>query len=67
LSTGLRNPHEWDVFFGALGGRELARKIIAKHDMFYVSHIHHGPNIIHSKVPILSLERGLGRRLGGGI
>jgi TRAP-type mannitol/chloroaromatic compound transport system substrate-binding protein len=66
---GLRNPHEWDVFFGALGGRELAREIFAKHDMFYVGHIHHGPNIIHSKVPILSIDdfRGRKMRLPGGM
>jgi len=27
---GLRNPHEWDVFFYALGGREIARKLFAE-------------------------------------
>ncbi len=66
---GLRNPHEWDVFFFALGGREIAREIFAKQDMFYVGHIHHGPNIIHSKVPILSIEdfRGRKMRLPGGM
>lgn len=66
---GLRNPHEWDVFFFALGGRELARKLFAKFDMFYVGHIHHGPNIIHSKVPILSIDdfRGRKMRLPGGM
>jgi TRAP-type mannitol/chloroaromatic compound transport system substrate-binding protein len=65
----LRNPHEWDVFFGALGGKQLAREIFAKHDLFYVGHIHHGPNIIHSKVPILSLDdfRGRKMRLPGGM
>ncbi len=45
---GLRNPHEWDVFFFALGGREIAREIFAKQDMYYVGHIHHGPNMSHS-------------------
>ena len=66
---GLRNPHEWDVFFYALGGREIARELFAKHDMFYVGHIHHGPNIIHSKVPILSIEdfRDRKMRLPGGM
>ena len=66
---GLRNPHEWDVFYLALGGREIAREIFARHDMFYVGHIHHGPNIIHSKVPILSIDdfRGRKMRLPGGM
>ncbi len=66
---GLRNPHEWDVFFYALGGREIARELFAKHDMFYVGHIHHGPNIIHSKVPILSIEdfRDRKMRVPGGM
>ena len=66
---GLRNPHEWDVFFYALGGLEMARDLFAKFDMFYVGPIHHGPNIIHSKVPIRSIEDFNGRkmRLPGGI
>lgn len=66
---GLRNPHEWDVFFYALGGQKIARELFAKFDMFYVGHIHHGPNIIHSKVPILSIDDFKGRkmRLPGGM
>ncbi len=65
----MRNPHEWDVFFYALGGREIARRLFAKFDMFYVGHIHHGPNIIHSKVPIRSIDdfRGRKMRLPGGM
>jgi TRAP-type mannitol/chloroaromatic compound transport system substrate-binding protein len=66
---GLRNPHEWDVFFYALGGREIARKLFQKFDMYYVGHIQHGPNIIHSKVPIRSIDDFKGRkmRVPGGI
>jgi len=66
---GLRNPHEWDVFFYALGGREIARELFAEQGMYYVGHIHHGPNIIHSKVPILSIDDFKGRkmRLPGGM
>ncbi len=66
---GLRNPHEWDVFYYALGGLEVARELFAKFDMHYVGPIHHGPNIIHSKVPILSIEdfRGRKMRLPGGM
>jgi TRAP-type mannitol/chloroaromatic compound transport system substrate-binding protein len=66
---GLRTEGEWDVFFYALGGREIARELFAKYDMFYVGHIHHGPNIIHSKVPIRSFEdfRGRKMRVPGGM
>ena len=60
---GPRNPHEWDVFFYALGGLEIARELFAKFDMYYVGPIHHGPNIIHSKVPIRSIEDFKGRKM----
>jgi TRAP-type mannitol/chloroaromatic compound transport system substrate-binding protein len=67
--AGLRNPHEWDVFYYGLGGLEIARELFAKQGMYYVGPIHHGPNIIHSKVPIRSLEdfRGRKMRLPGGM
>jgi len=66
---GPRNPHEWDVFYYSLGGLELARKLFAKFGMHYVGPIHHGPNIIHSKVPIRSIDdfRGRKMRLPGGM
>ena len=66
---GPRNPHEWDVFYYALGGLEIARKLFARFGMHYVGPIHHGPNIIHSKVPIRSIEdfRGRKMRLPGGM
>ena len=66
---GLRNPHEWDVFFYGLGGLEIARALFKKFGMHYVGPIHHGPNIIHSKVPIRSIDdyRGRKMRLPGGI
>jgi len=66
---GPRNPHEWDVFFYSLGGLQIARKLFAAHGMHYVGPIQHGPNIIHSKVPIRSIEdfRGRKMRLPGGM
>lgn len=66
---GLRNPHEWDVFYYSLGGLEITRELFAKQGMYYVGPIHHGPNIIHSKVPIRSIEdfRGRKMRLPGGM
>ncbi|MBO0345527.1 TRAP transporter substrate-binding protein DctP [Roseibium limicola] len=66
---GLRNPHEWDVFYYALGGLEIARELYAAQGMHFVGPIHHGPNIIHSKVPIRSVDdfRGLKMRMPGGM
>jgi len=60
---GLRNPHEWDVFYYALGGLELARKLFAEQGMYYVGPVHHGPNIIHSKIPIRSIDDFKGRKM----
>jgi TRAP-type mannitol/chloroaromatic compound transport system substrate-binding protein len=60
---GLRQNQEWDVFYYALGGLELAREQFAKFGMYYVGPIHHGPNIIHSKVPIRSIEDFKGRKM----
>ncbi len=66
---GLRNPHEWDVFYYGLGGIDITRELFASQGMYYVGPIHHGPNIIHSKVPIRSIEdfRGRKMRVPGGM
>ncbi|MDY6980399.1 MAG: TRAP transporter substrate-binding protein DctP [Pseudomonadota bacterium] len=66
---GLRNPHEWDTFYYGLGGLELAREAFGNMGLHFVGPIHHGPNIIHSKVPIRSIEDFKGRkmRLPGGM
>ena len=66
---GLRNPHEWDVFYYGLGGLEIARELFAAEGMYYVGPVHHGANIIHSKVPIRSVDdfRGRKMRLPGGM
>lgn len=65
----LRYPHEWDTFYYGLGGLALAREAFAKFNMYYVGPIQHGPNIIHSTVPIRSIEDFKGRkmRLPGGM
>jgi TRAP-type mannitol/chloroaromatic compound transport system substrate-binding protein len=60
---GLRQNQEWDVFYFALGGLQIAREEFAKYGMYYVGPIHHGPNIIHSKVPIRSIEDFKGRKM----
>lgn len=66
---GLRNPHEWDTFYYGLGGLELAREAFGKMGLYFVGPIHHGANIIHSKVPIRSIDdfRGRKMRLPGGM
>jgi TRAP-type mannitol/chloroaromatic compound transport system substrate-binding protein len=66
---GLRYPHEWDVFFYSKGGLQAARELFAKQGLYYVNRIHHGPNIIHSKKPIRSVEdfKGLKLRVPGGM
>lgn len=66
---GLRNPHEWDTFYYGLGGLELAQKVFGEMGLHYIGPIHHGPNIIHSKVPIRSIDdfRGRKMRLPGGM
>lgn len=66
---GLRYPHEWDVFFYSKGGLQMAREIFAKQGLYYVNRIHHGPNIVHSKKPIRSIEdfKDLKLRVPGGM
>lgn len=66
---GLRNPAEWDTFFYSLGGLEIARELFNQVDMHYVGPIQHDANIIHSKVPIRSIDDFKGRkmRLPGGM
>ena len=66
---GLRYPHEWDIFFYSKGGLQAARDIFAKQGLYYVNRIHHGPNIIHSKKPIRTIQdfNGLKLRVPGGM
>lgn len=66
---GLRYPHEWDIFFYSKGGLQAARDIFAKQGLYYVNRIHHGPNIVHSKKPIRTIEdfKGLKLRVPGGM
>ncbi len=66
---GLRNPHEYDVFYYGLGGIDIARELLRAQGLHFVGPVHHGPNIIHSKVPIRSIDDFAGRkmRLPGGM
>ena len=66
---GLRQPHEWEVFYYGLGGLELAREIYARLGMYYLGPVRHGANIIHSKKPIRSIDdfQDLRIRMPGGM
>jgi TRAP-type mannitol/chloroaromatic compound transport system substrate-binding protein len=66
---GLRYPHEWDIFFYSKGGLQAVREVMAKQGVYYVNRIHHGPNIIHSKKPIRTIEdfKDLKLRVPGGM
>jgi TRAP-type mannitol/chloroaromatic compound transport system substrate-binding protein len=66
---GPRYPHEWDTFYYGLGGLEIVRELYASQGLYYVGPIQHGPNIIHSKSPIRSIEdfRGRKMRVPGGM
>lgn len=66
---GLRQPHEWEVFYYGLGGLEIARELYARLGMYYLGPVRHGANIIHSKKPIRSIEdfRDLRIRMPGGM
>jgi TRAP-type mannitol/chloroaromatic compound transport system substrate-binding protein len=65
----LPHPHQWDMLFDSYGGTELAQELYARHGLHYVGHVHHDMNLIHSNVPIRSLEdfEGLSLRMPGGI
>jgi TRAP-type mannitol/chloroaromatic compound transport system substrate-binding protein len=66
---GPDQPAQWDIMYDALGMKEIARKIYAKHGLFYVGHVQHDANIIHSKKPVTSLEdfKGMKLRVPGGM
>lgn len=67
--VGPDQPAQWDIMFDALGMKEMARKIYAKHGLFYVGHVHHDANIIHSKKPVTSVAdfKGMKLRVPGGM
>lgn len=67
--AGPDQPAQWDIMFDALGMTQMARDIYAEHGMFYVGHIHHDANIIHSKKPVNTLAdfKGMKLRVPGGM
>jgi TRAP-type mannitol/chloroaromatic compound transport system substrate-binding protein len=66
---GMDRPDQWETWFYALGGLELARRAFQTRNMFYVGPIQHDLNLIHSRVPIRTMEdfRGKTIRFPGGM
>ena len=62
-------PHQWDMLFESFGGKELARELYERNGLYFVGHVHHDMNLIHSTRPIASLDdfNGLLLRVPGGI
>jgi TRAP-type mannitol/chloroaromatic compound transport system substrate-binding protein len=66
---GLNHPHQWDMLFDSYGGTELTRELYAKQGLYFVGHVHHDMNLIHSKKAIQSLDdfKDLKLRMPGGL
>lgn len=60
---GMDLPHQWDVWYGYLGGKEIAREAYGKHNMYFVGTVQHDDNLIHSKIPIRSFEDFKGKKI----
>jgi TRAP-type mannitol/chloroaromatic compound transport system substrate-binding protein len=60
---GMDRPDQWETWYDALGGKEIAREAYAQHNMFWIGPIQHDDNLIHSKVPIRSFEDFKGKKL----
>ncbi|MFH2129657.1 MAG: TRAP transporter substrate-binding protein DctP [bacterium] len=56
-------PDQWDTWYTALGGKEIAREAYAGHNMYWLGPIQHDDNLIHSKVPIRSFEDFKGKKI----
>jgi TRAP-type C4-dicarboxylate transport system substrate-binding protein len=57
------------MLFDSYGATELARELYARHGLYFVGHVHHDMNLIHSNKPINSLEdfKGINLRMPGGL
>ena len=60
---GMDRPDQWETWFNALGGKEIAREAYAAHNIYWLGPIQHDDNIIHSKVPIRSFEDYKGKKM----
>ncbi len=53
----------WEWFFGPGGGTEIAREAYDRVGLHWVGSIQHGPNLMHSKVPLRSFEDFAGKKI----
>jgi TRAP-type mannitol/chloroaromatic compound transport system substrate-binding protein len=60
---GMDRPDQWDTWYTALGGKEIAREAYGEHNMYYIGPIQHDDNLIHSKVAIRSFEEFKGKKI----
>ena len=60
---GPDRPDQWDTWYTALGGKEMAREAYARHNMYWLGPIQHDDNLIHSKVPIRKFEDFKGKKI----
>ncbi|MBW1696203.1 MAG: TRAP transporter substrate-binding protein DctP [Deltaproteobacteria bacterium] len=60
---GMDRPDQWETWYNALGGKEMAREAYGRHNMYYIGPIQHDDNLIHSKVPIRSFEDFKGKKI----
>lgn len=54
---------QWEWFYGPGGATELAREAYAAQGLFWVGPIQHGPNLIHSKVPLRTFDDFAGKKI----
>jgi TRAP-type mannitol/chloroaromatic compound transport system substrate-binding protein len=60
---GMDRPDQWDAWYEALGGKEIAREAYGQQGLYYLGPIQHDDNLIHSKVPIRSFEDFKGKKI----
>ena len=59
----LDRPDQWETWYYALGGLDLAHRMLEPLGIRFVAPIQHDLNIIHSRIPIRSFEDFRGKRL----
>lgn len=62
IPFGFTEADQYEAWFYELGGLELAREAYAPAGLFYIAPTVYGPEPIHSKVPIKSMEDFKGKK-----